>query len=128
VSLQRGMMGAVAASDAWAELSAAGFSPFKVVCSAHRGSQLVRRGGARACGDGFVDVVWLPRGDSRVPQGGDGVVHADGSRTFELACPLCGQPKQVRQDSLVGLLQERAAAGKTDAKGRVVLDLAELEF
>ena len=75
-----------------------------------------------------MSVVWLPHRDSRVPQGGEGVVHADGSRTYELNCPLCGQPKQVRQDSLVEMLQERARTGKFDARGRVVLDLAELSF
>lgn len=118
----------MAARDAWAEVVAEGFSPFKVECSAHRGSQLVRRGGARADEDGFVTVVWLPHGGSRVPLSGDGVVHADGSRTFELACPLCGQGKQVRQDTLVRLLRECAVSGGVDAKGRVVLDLAELGF
>ena len=116
------------ASDAWAELVAAGFSPFKVTCTAHKGSQLVRRGGARQGDDGFVHVVWLPHGDSRVPQSGAGVRHQDGSGTFELTCPKCGQPRQARQDRLVELLQERAGAGQIDAKGRVELDLADLAF
>jgi hypothetical protein len=114
------------AVDAWAEVIAMGFSPFKVTCSAHRGSQLVRRGGAREAEDGFVHVFWLPHGDSPVPQSGAGVVHADGSGTFELRCPKCGQPRQIRQDRLVRLLRERVAAGDADTKGRVVLDLAEL--
>jgi hypothetical protein len=114
------------ANDAWAGLVADGFSPFKVTCSAHRGSQLVRRGGAREADDGFVHVLWLPHRDSPVPQSGAGVVHADGSGTFELRCPKCGQPRQIRQDRLVRLLRERVAAKDADSKGRVVLDLAEL--
>lgn len=114
------------ANDAWAELVAMGFSPFKVVCTAHTASQLVRRGGARRGDDGFVHVVWLPHGDDRVPQSGAGVRHADGSGTFELECPKCGHPRQARQDRLVELLQERALAGDVDTKGRIVLDLAEL--
>ena len=68
------------------------------------------------------------RGEQRIPQSGSGVTHGDGSRTFELACPKCGQPKQLRQDTLVRLLRERAASGDVDARGRVVLDLAELAF
>jgi hypothetical protein len=114
------------AVDAWAEVIARGFSPFKVTCSAHRGTQLVRRGGAREAGDGFVHVVWLPHGASLVPLSGAGVVHADGTGTFELTCPKCGHPKQVRQDRLVRLLRERVVAGGADTKGRVVLDLADL--
>ena len=121
-----GTMSAVP-GDAWAGFPP-GYSPFKIVCTAHNGSQLVERGGAKALGGGFVDVRWKPRGEQRIPQSRDGVVHADGSRTFEATCPKCGEPKEVRQDRLVGLLRERAQAGDIDAKGRVVLDLAELGF
>ena len=103
-------------------------SPFKVVCSAHGGTQLVERGGAFGGADGFVSVRWKPRAGRAVPESGTGVVHGDGSRTFVLECPECRRPKAVRQDHLVRLLRERAAAGDVDHKGRVCLDLAELAF
>jgi hypothetical protein len=111
------------AADAWDEL-APGFSPFKVVCGAHPGSQLVERGGAVEAGDGFVVSAWKPRADRTVPETGSGVRHADGSRTFTLECPRCRRPKEIRQDSLIRLLRD----GQADAKGRVVLDLSDLGF
>ena len=40
---------------AWDDLPA-DHSPFKVVCSAHGGTQLVERGGAFGGADGFVSV------------------------------------------------------------------------
>lgn len=102
-----------------------GYSPFKVTCSLHGSPLLVRRGGAAVLGDGFTDVIW----QGEVPQSGDGVAHADGSRTFELSCPRCKRPRQARQGTLVRLLREAAASGRdVDRNGVVVLDLAALPF
>lgn len=96
----------MSAGDVWSELIGMGFSPFKVVCTAHSGTQLVERGGARPAGDGSADVVWLPRGDQRIPQSGTGVTHADGSRTFQLTCVPDGI--------------WRAAQAKAEAEGRTL--------
>lgn len=120
------MMDAVTVTDAWASLIAEGYSPFKVVCGAHRGSQLVRRGGARSEADGRVTVRWEVHKGRGAPVAGAGVCDEDGAATFELTCPRCGHPVQVRRERLVGLLRDRAQAGVIDAKGRVVLDLSEV--
>lgn len=66
----------MSSGDAWAELVGMGLSPFKVVCSAHSGTQLVERGGAQTAEDGFVSMVWLPRGASPVDSHDGAVVRA----------------------------------------------------
>jgi hypothetical protein len=113
--------------SAWDDLPA-GHSPFKVMCSAHGGTQLVERGGAFGGADGFVSVAWKPRAGRPVPQSGDGAANEGGGRTYTLECPKCRLPKEIRHGNLVRLLKERAAAGDVDHKGRVCLDLAELGF
>ena len=119
-------MGATTVTDAWAEMIAEGYSPFKIVCEDHRGSQMVKRGGARPAPGGGTELCWEVRRGEGAPAAGAGMYDADGLTTFELECPKCGYPRQVRRERLVQLLRERAQAGRTDAKGRVVLDLSEL--
>jgi hypothetical protein len=116
------------AADAWAAVIAEGFSPFKVICDAHRGSQMVRRGGARPKPDGGVELRWEVYRGRGAPVSGAGISDDDGASTLELTCPQCGQPRQFRRENLVRLLRERALAGQVDAKGRVVLNLADLHF
>ena len=131
----------VTVSNAWADLPA-DHSPFKVVCTAHSGTQLVERGGAHEEPDGFVTIRWKPRNGRVVPESDTTVRHADGSKTsapggirradgsgtYTRECPVCRQPKEVRHGHLVTLLRERWQAGQTDAAGRVVLDLADVGF
>jgi hypothetical protein len=91
-----------------------GCSPFKLVCSAHGGMQFVDRGGAREMADGFVDVLWRPRGDQRVPQDGNGVVHED----VRGDVPVVRAVQAARQDTQVRLLRERARLAGLRPRGR----------
>jgi hypothetical protein len=120
------MEAAMAEPGFWGVMAAGGFSPFKVVCTAHRGSQMVRRGAARTGPGGMVELQWEVYRGRGAPAAGDGMYDAEGLATFGLECPKCGHPREIRRERLVGLLRDRARAGVVDAKGRVVLDLAEL--
>jgi hypothetical protein len=125
---------AVTATDPWLTLPPGCDPLFKVVCRLHRSPLLVKRGGVMRYPDGHTEIFWvggipLParvilHGDGSKTREPGGIRHADGSRTFELACPECRRPEEIRQDSLLQWLDRTTAAGDVDRRGVVTPDLA----